>query len=215
MGENKSNKFVNSHKLEFWSHECIFLGYSTSHKGYKSLSPSGRSLISKDVVFNELRFPYKELFDITPNPNPTPSPSTNFSPTSIPIIPTVQIPTSVSPQSPSSNSLESHHSPVSGPSNVPARSSEAVPNASEHSAQSSEAVPNASEPPSDNSDPHIQFLHPYTLLPLHHIMSRLPQIPLPHLPIMFLLALNLLTLIQRKPDPSLEFTNPEFIHHCF
>lgn len=52
----------NAHKLEFRSHECLFLGYSASHKGYKCLSPSGRLYISKDVLFNESRFPYLELF---------------------------------------------------------------------------------------------------------------------------------------------------------
>lgn len=40
----------------------IFLVYSSSHKGYKCMDPSGRVFISKDVVFNELRFPFPELF---------------------------------------------------------------------------------------------------------------------------------------------------------
>jgi hypothetical protein len=55
----------NTHKFDFRSHECLFLGYSTSHKGYKCLSPSGRLFISKDVIFNDSRFPYNDLF----NPN--------------------------------------------------------------------------------------------------------------------------------------------------
>jgi len=38
-----------SHKLEFRSTECV-LGYSTSHKGYKCMSPSGHIFISKDVT---------------------------------------------------------------------------------------------------------------------------------------------------------------------
>ncbi|KAK2454628.1 putative mitochondrial protein [Trifolium repens] len=52
----------NSHKFDFRSHECIFIGYSNTHKGYKCLSPSGRIFISKDVLFNEDRFPYSSTF---------------------------------------------------------------------------------------------------------------------------------------------------------
>ncbi|KAG5019697.1 hypothetical protein JHK87_015552 [Glycine soja] len=53
----------NNHKLDFRSHECIFLGYSTSHKGYKCLSPSRRVYISKDVIFNDSKFPSADLFE--------------------------------------------------------------------------------------------------------------------------------------------------------
>lgn len=56
----------NCHKLNFRSQECIFLGYSPSHKGYFSLSRTGRVHVSKDVPFNEVRFPYNDLFPQTP-----------------------------------------------------------------------------------------------------------------------------------------------------
>ena len=56
-----------AHKLDFRSHECLLLGYSSSHKGYKCLSPFGRIYISKDVLFNELRFPYFDLFPSSSN----------------------------------------------------------------------------------------------------------------------------------------------------
>ena len=56
-----------THKLNFRSQECLFLGYSLSHKGYKCLSSFGRIYISKDVLFNELRFPYDGLFSSSSN----------------------------------------------------------------------------------------------------------------------------------------------------
>uniref|UniRef100_A0A2N9HBX8 Reverse transcriptase Ty1/copia-type domain-containing protein n=1 Tax=Fagus sylvatica TaxID=28930 RepID=A0A2N9HBX8_FAGSY len=49
----------NSHKLLPRSLECIFLGYSLLHKGYKCLHlPSGRLYISRDVIFVENKFPF-------------------------------------------------------------------------------------------------------------------------------------------------------------
>jgi histone deacetylase 1/2 len=42
----------NKHKLEFRSKKCVFLGYSSLHKGYKCLHvPTNRVYISRDVVF--------------------------------------------------------------------------------------------------------------------------------------------------------------------
>lgn len=52
----------NQHKLEPQSQECLFLGYSLSHKGYKCMAADGRIYISKDVIFDELSFPFPRLF---------------------------------------------------------------------------------------------------------------------------------------------------------
>lgn len=52
----------NSHKLDFRSHMCAFLGYSSSNKGYQCLHiPSGRVYISRHVIFDKGRFPFLEL----------------------------------------------------------------------------------------------------------------------------------------------------------
>jgi hypothetical protein len=52
----------NTRKLAFRSTRCVFLGYSSLHKGFKCLEPStGRVYISHDVVFDENVFPFSEL----------------------------------------------------------------------------------------------------------------------------------------------------------
>ena len=52
----------NDKKLQFRSKRCVFLGYSSMHKGYKCLHiTSGRIYISRDVVFDETIFPYSEI----------------------------------------------------------------------------------------------------------------------------------------------------------
>jgi hypothetical protein len=49
----------NNHKLSFRSTQCVFLGYSSIHKGYKCLDrATGRIYISRDVMFDESLFPF-------------------------------------------------------------------------------------------------------------------------------------------------------------
>ena len=49
------------HKLEPKSLPCVFLGYSSKHRGYKCLyPPTGRIYISRHVVFDESILPYSQ-----------------------------------------------------------------------------------------------------------------------------------------------------------
>lgn len=69
----------NSHKLQPHSIQCVFLGYSLRHKGYRCLnSITNRIYISRDVVFEENIFPFSFVSLTTPQTSiPT---STSHSP---------------------------------------------------------------------------------------------------------------------------------------
>jgi hypothetical protein len=65
-------------KLSFRSKQCVFIGYSALHKGYKCLDPnSGRVYISRDVIFDEHVFPFDKLSSPGPVTSSDLSPS-NF-----------------------------------------------------------------------------------------------------------------------------------------
>lgn len=111
-----------SHKLSFRSQKCIFLGYSSVHKGYKCLSADGHIYISKDVQFHEARFPYPELFPSS-STLVTSTTSASWFPSASPPIPTFNIPPlqHVSPTAssqPSSSTAESHIA-ENPPSSIP------------------------------------------------------------------------------------------------
>jgi hypothetical protein len=51
----------NVNKLQPWSIQCLFPGYSLLHKGYKCLHiPSSRVYFSRDVIFQEEIFPFSQ-----------------------------------------------------------------------------------------------------------------------------------------------------------
>jgi len=47
----------NKRKFSFRSSCCLFLGYSIQHAGYICLTPEGKTIISRHVIFNEFVFP--------------------------------------------------------------------------------------------------------------------------------------------------------------
>jgi hypothetical protein len=51
----------NDKKLSFRTRQCVFIGYSVSHKGYKCFDrTTGRVYITRDVVFDENVFPFSQ-----------------------------------------------------------------------------------------------------------------------------------------------------------
>ena len=65
----------NNRKLQFRSKQCVFLGYSSLHKGYKCLHvPTNRVYISRDVVFDETVFPFSHTSPPSTSPSSSNSP---------------------------------------------------------------------------------------------------------------------------------------------
>ncbi|MCH93963.1 retrovirus-related pol polyprotein from transposon tnt 1-94, partial [Trifolium medium] len=126
-------------KLAYRSQECVFLGYSSTYKGYKCLSPEGRVYISKDVLFNEHRFPYPFLFPSS-TPVSSSSTTTKSSPSQVPLF----IPTPLPSDTPHLN----QHTPVLNPiplTTIPMASEPTTPSASSN-------FPTTSSPPIQNSN---------------------------------------------------------------
>jgi histone deacetylase 1/2 len=62
----------NRHKLDFQSKDCIFIGYSIGHRGYKCLDFStDRIFVSRHVVFDENLYPYTAPKPLNPSSNTT------------------------------------------------------------------------------------------------------------------------------------------------
>jgi len=67
-----------AHKLDFWSSPCVFLGYSSSHLGYRCLDlESDRIYVSCNVRFRENIIPFAKSEQVTSSPVP-PTPPTYF-----------------------------------------------------------------------------------------------------------------------------------------
>ena len=55
-------KPYNTHKFQFHSTKCVFIGYNRNYKGYKCLSASGRIFVLRHVIFNEDELPFEKGF---------------------------------------------------------------------------------------------------------------------------------------------------------
>ena len=88
----------NHHKFEYNASICLFLGYDSNHKGYLYLLPSGKTIISRHVIFNETVFP----FSLTNNPFSIDSDLSSSTHSNVPL---TVIPSSTSlPSAPNNNS---------------------------------------------------------------------------------------------------------------
>ena len=99
----------NTHKLQPRSTQCVFLGYSLIHKGYKCLHlPLNRLYISRDVVFDETTLPFHKYSPSSP-PFPSRSSPTHQTLAMIQSISTVgpcTVPTHVQASPPHGSDLE-------------------------------------------------------------------------------------------------------------
>lgn len=130
----------NRHKMELRSAECVYLGPAPQHNGYKCLSSEGRISISKDVLFNETKFPYPILFPNVPTTSQATTPTVNY-PSTIPLV--------------TSPSLPRINSNVSLPQTAPLNSS-TQPASTQHHTSFSQSVPTDSntQPVTTSSNHH-------------------------------------------------------------
>ena len=69
-----------THKLDPRTKECIFLGYSTTSKGYLCFDPTTNTIYtSRHVLFNESKFPFPTLTHTSDIPSPIQSNQAWFS----------------------------------------------------------------------------------------------------------------------------------------
>lgn len=138
----------NRHKFQYRSAECVYLGVSPTHKGHKCLDSTGRIFISKDVLFNEIRFPYNQIFLSDTNKVLD---SCSY-PAAIPLLsPTAH------PTSPSSSS---NSEPISPSPSLPSLPSHPSPSPSFHPVSEPESSKSNSSNCLESSSPLVKNTHP-------------------------------------------------------
>ncbi|KAE8684863.1 hypothetical protein F3Y22_tig00111105pilonHSYRG00600 [Hibiscus syriacus] len=92
------------YKLEYRSRQCVFLGYNSSHKGYKCLDENGQIFVSRHVIFDETVFPYS-VCKVTENHSVSPHVSNG-------VLPVVMVPRDHQSSVERSTSNNAHANPV-------------------------------------------------------------------------------------------------------
>lgn len=112
--------FIMTHKLAPRSAPCVFLGYSSTHKGYRCMDiATGRIIISRHVVFDETNYPFAKTETVS-------SSSYDFLQYSTPITaPAVQITPAV--HKPAGSHLPAGSAPPTAPAPVLVRPATAPP----------------------------------------------------------------------------------------
>jgi len=181
-----------AHKLDFWSSPYVFLGYSSSHLGYRCLDlESGCVYVSRHVRFHECVFSFKKSEQVTTLPVP-PTPPT--------YLPSLHLPSCFQPIP--SQISRTHNSPLplaAPPQLAPLPVDSADPASPPHTAilspraclsndycagTGSELQDSVAAQPSTSpaSPPGLQFCVDLSSYPLQHIPGTGPATPCPAAP---------------------------------
>jgi hypothetical protein len=177
----------NSHKLQPRSLQCVFLGYSLLHHGYKCLHiPTGRLYISRDVIFLENSFPFFQNNSTMPTQPPAqsgsvlgPCPLLYSQHRSSPALPTAPAThTWASPSSQTEPITEPSPSTQPKPNSAtnPDPSTTSIPNLQPVTAPDISLPPENSSPPETVSAPHASNTssHPMITRSKNHITKPKP-----------------------------------------
>jgi hypothetical protein len=165
----------NSNKFQPRSLQCLFLGYSPLHKGYKCLNlKTNRLYISRDVIFNESIFPHASYPSSNSelqvsNSNSLPTLSLQIKSIGPHVASSLDTVTS-SPQPPSSRSAHSSPEPIS-PNPISTAS-----HASNHASSS-----HTSASPASHASNHISSCHMSSPSQTPSPLSDSSPNPIPHL----------------------------------